>query len=157
SKWENVQELITVTSKFKNSPWKEALTAFLEEVALMAEIDQKQEEKDTVTLMTLHSAKGLEFDNVFFVGLEEGILPHSRSLIDPGELAEEIRLAYVGLTRARKRLFLICAKSRMSFGNRQLQTPSRVLKVLPKECVEFQGLPLLEQNDGEIVVEEMEF
>ena len=157
SKWENVQELITVTSKFKNLPWKEALTAFLEEVALMAEIDQKQEEKDTVTLMTLHSAKGLEFDNVFFVGLEEGILPHSRSLIDPGELAEEIRLAYVGLTRARKRLFLICAKSRMSFGNRQLQTPSRVLKVLPKECVEFQGLPLLEQNDGEIVVEEMEF
>lgn len=155
SKWENVQELITVTGKFKNLSWKEAITAFLEEVALMAEIDQKQEEKDAVTLMTLHSAKGLEFDNVFFVGLEEGILPHSRSLVDPRELAEEIRLAYVGLTRARKRLFLICARSRMSFGNRQSQTPSRVLKTLPKECVEFQGLSFFDQSDGEIIIEEV--
>jgi len=107
--------------------------------------------------MTLHSAKGLEFDNVFFVGLEEGILPHSRSLLEPKELSEEIRLAYVGLTRARKRLFLVYAQYRMSFGNRQMQMPSRVLKALPKENVEFQGPPLFDESQGEIVVEEMDF
>src|SRR6185503_20846162 len=103
----NVQELINVAHKFRNLPWREALQEFLEEVALIAEIDSKDESKDAVTLMTLHSAKGLEFDNVFFVGLEEGILPHSRSLMDPSELSEEVRLAYVGITRARKELYLI--------------------------------------------------
>ncbi len=157
SRWENVQELFSVTNKFKNEPWKKAAESFLEEVALMAQIDEKKDNQDTVTLMTLHSAKGLEFDNVFFVGLEEGILPHSRSLLDPKELSEEVRLAYVGLTRARKRLFLIYAQHRMSFGNRQMQTPSRILKVLPKDKVEFQGSPQFNDDNSGILVEEMEF
>lgn len=137
SRWENLEELLVVAEKFKNLNWREALTEFLEEVALLSEIDQKNEEKDAVTLMTLHSAKGLEFDTVFFVGLEEGILPHSRSLTEPKELAEEIRLAYVGLTRARKNLFLVFAKSRTSFGARRLQSPSRILKAMPKERLRF--------------------
>ncbi|MCL5775348.1 MAG: UvrD-helicase domain-containing protein [Patescibacteria group bacterium] len=160
SRWENLEELLTVAQKFRNLNWPEALTEFLQEVALLSEIDQKNEEKDAVTLMTLHSAKGLEFDTVFFVGLEEGILPHSRSLVEPKDLAEEVRLAYVGLTRARKNLFLIFARSRMSFGSRQLQTPSRILKAMPRERLQFvSGAERIFESDGEdgIVVEEMEF
>ncbi len=140
SRWENAEELINVAHKFGNLGWREALQEFLEEVALISEIDQKDESKDAVTLMTLHSAKGLEFDNVFFVGLEEGILPHSRSLIDPAELSEEVRLAYVGLTRARKRLFLVYTHNRRGFGNVQINQPSRILKVLPKGVVEYRGM-----------------
>lgn len=140
SRFENVEELFSVAMKFGKLPWKQALQEFLEEVALLAEIDQKDETKDVVTMMTLHSAKGLEFDNVFFVGLEEGILPHSRSLINPDELSEEIRLAYVGLTRARKRLFLIYTQSRRVFGNVQINQPSRILRVLPKEKMLLKGM-----------------
>lgn len=140
SRWENALELVNVAHKFGNSSWRQALQEFLEEVALIAEIDQKDESKDAVTLMTLHSAKGLEFDNVFFVGLEEGILPHSRSLIDPAELSEEVRLAYVGLTRARKRLFLVYTHNRRVFGNVQINQPSRILKVLPQGVVDYRGM-----------------
>jgi len=160
SRWENLEELLTVSQKFKNLNWPEALTEFLQEVALLSEIDQKNEEKDAITLMTLHSAKGLEFDTVFFVGLEEGILPHSRSLVEPKDLAEEVRLAYVGLTRARKNLFLVFAKSRMSFGNRQIQTPSRILKALPQDRLSFvSGAERIFEGASEdgIVVEEMDF
>ncbi len=156
---ENVLELITVAFKFKHLPWREALTEFLEEVALISEIDQKDESKDAVIMMTLHSAKGLEFDNVFFVGLEEGILPHSRSLIEPDELAEEIRLAYVGLTRARKLLFLLYTQSRRVFGNLQISQPSRILRVLPKERLDLRG-PAKEhfnEIEGELTVERMEY
>lgn len=159
SRWENVEELFTVAAKFKNLPWKEAAQAMLEEVALLSEIDQKDDKKDAVTLMTLHSAKGLEFDNVFFVGLEEGILPHSRSLLEPAELAEEIRLAYVGLTRARKRLFLVCALNRRMFGSLQSTQPSRILKVIPKENLQILGAAenFLAGRDTELVVEELDF
>lgn len=155
SRWENVEELINVAHKFGNSSWREALQEFLEEVALIAEIDSKDESRDAVTLMTLHSAKGLEFDNVFFVGLEEGILPHSRSLIDPAELSEEIRLAYVGLTRARKRLFLVYTHSRRVFGNVQLSQPSRILKVLPQGVVDYLGLAKehFREEEGEVEYE----
>lgn len=160
SRWENVLELINVAHKFSNLPWKQALQEFLEEVALISELDSKDDTKDAVTLMTLHSAKGLEFDNVFFVGLEEGILPHSRSLIDPSELSEEVRLAYVGLTRARKRLFLVYTHSRRVFGNLQINQPSRILKVLPESAIQTKGLAkdfFKKQEDGELIVEEMEF
>ncbi len=159
SRWENVEELINVAHKFKNLPWRQALQEFLEEVALLAEIDQKDDARDVVTLMTLHSAKGLEFDNVFFVGLEEGILPHSRSLINPDELSEEVRLAYVGLTRARKRLYLVYTLNRRVFGNLQVNTPSRILKVLPKDKVEYKGLAKdhFKEDDGELVVEPMDY
>ncbi len=161
SRWENVEELWTVAAKFGNLPWREGAQALLEEVALLSEIDSKDEHQDSVTLMTLHSAKGLEFDNVFFVGLEEGILPHSRSLLDPKELAEEVRLAYVGLTRARKRLFLVYAQHRRIFGNVQAGRPSRILRVLPKENLQLLGaakeIYLNDAVDGGITVEEMEY
>lgn len=161
SRYENILELINVAHKFTNLGWKEALQEFLQEVALIAEIDQKDESRDAVTLMTLHSAKGLEFDNVFFVGLEEGILPHSRSLIDPSELSEEVRLAYVGLTRARKRLFLVYTHNRRVFGNLQINQPSRILKVLPKESLVLRGMAKDHfkqvEVDGDITVEEMDF
>jgi len=159
TRFENVEELINVAHKFRNLNWREALTEFLEEVALISELDSKDESKDAVTLMTLHSAKGLEFDNVFFVGLEEGILPHSRSLIDPAELSEEIRLAYVGLTRARKRLFLVYTHSRRVFGNLQINTPSRVLKALPKDKVDFRGMAKdhFREEEEEVAVEKLDF
>ncbi len=159
SRYENILELITVAHKFQNLPWREALNEFLQEVALIAEIDSKDESRDAVTLMTLHSAKGLEFDNVFFVGLEEGILPHSRSLIDPAELSEEVRLAYVGLTRARKRLFLVYTHSRRVFGNLQINTPSRILKVLPREKIDYRGMAKdhFKEDDGELTVEKFDF
>lgn len=159
SRWENVEELMTVAGKFKNLPWREAATSLLEEVALLSEIDQKDETKDAVTLMTLHSAKGLEFDNVFFVGLEEGILPHSRSLIETDQLSEEIRLAYVGLTRARKRLFLVYAATRRIYGDTRVSQASRILRVLPKEVLDLQRVPedFFAKEDGELTVEEMEY
>ncbi len=161
TRWENVEELMTVAAKFSHLPWREAATSLLEEVALLSEIDQKDETRDSVTLMTLHSAKGLEFDNVFFVGLEEGILPHSRSLLDPSEMAEEIRLAYVGLTRARKRLFLVYAASRRLYGDFRVSQPSRILKVLPKAAVHAinvsKSFLAEDQVAGELVVEELDF
>lgn len=130
ARWENVKELLTVATQYDSVPWQEGLQGFLEEVALFTEIDTVEDEKDAVTFMTLHSAKGLEFDTVFFIGLEEGVLPHSRSLLDPGELAEEIRLAYVGVTRARKKLYLTHARMRTIFGSRQNGVPSRILQAL---------------------------
>lgn len=142
ARWENVEELFTVAEKFNGRPWREGLESFLEEVALITEIDEAQEEKDLVTLMTLHSAKGLEFDTVFLVGLEEGILPHSRSLLNPAELSEEVRLAYVGLTRARQHLFLTFARRRHGFGSLQHNIPSRILRALPEEQIEYRGSDL---------------
>lgn len=136
---ENVRELASVTAKFDNMPWQEGVQEFLEEVALITDIDTVENEKDSVTLMTLHAAKGLEFDVVFFIGLEEGLLPHAQTLMDPKELAEEIRLAYVGLTRARTQLFLLYAQSRQMYGSFQSNPPSRVLKALPLKAVSLRG------------------
>lgn len=164
ARWENVEELFNVTEKFSNMPWQEALESFLEEVSLIAEIDEKADDRDAVTLMTLHSAKGLEFDTVFLIGLEEGILPHSRSLLEPKELSEEIRLAYVGLTRARQNLFLTYAKRRHSFGNYQYNAPSRILRALPKEHIVYKGSGLddggdltYEKDGSESEVEKLDF
>jgi DNA helicase II / ATP-dependent DNA helicase PcrA len=136
---ENVKELASVTAKFDHVPWQEGVVDFLEEVALITDIDNIENEKDCVTLMTLHAAKGLEFDVVFFIGLEEGLLPHSNTLMDPKDLAEEIRLAYVGLTRARKQLFLLYAQSRQMYGSFQSNPPSRVLRALPPEAITLRG------------------
>jgi DNA helicase II / ATP-dependent DNA helicase PcrA len=149
ARWENVQELLTVAEKFSGKPWAEGLEQFLEEVSLLTEIDELNETTDTVTLMTLHSAKGLEFDTVFLVGLEEGILPHSRSLLNPSELSEEVRLAYVGLTRARKNLFLTYANTRRAFGSLQFNSPSRILRALPKDKIIHHGNSLdLDYDSG---------
>ena len=113
----------------------QSLAAFLETVALVADIDNYQAESDAVVMMTLHSAKGLEFPVVFLVGLEEGIFPHSRSLLENSELEEERRLCYVGVTRARQQLYITHAGMRVVYGNYQTAIPSRFLLELPKEAV----------------------
>lgn len=135
-RWENVQELFNVATSFRKSPWKEGLEKFLEEVALMTSADEVDLDSPKVTLMTLHQAKGLEFDTVFLVGLEEGILPHARSILDPKDIAEEVRLMYVGVTRARKNLYLVHAQTRRQYGSRNMSVKSRILKAVPEELFE---------------------
>lgn len=155
---ENMKELFNVAVKFENLPWQEGLTQFLEEVSLITDLDSVDDDKEAVTLMTLHSAKGLEYDTVFLVGLEEGLLPHSQSLLDPTQLAEEIRLAYVGLTRARKQLYLLYARTRRVFGSVQANSPSRILRVLPKEALNIHApSSAFIQSDRGISYEPMDF
>jgi DNA helicase-2/ATP-dependent DNA helicase PcrA len=113
-----------------------SLQAFLDSVALIADIDTLAEGKGTVTLMTLHSAKGLEFPVVFMTGMEEGVFPHTRSLSEDAELEEERRLCYVGMTRAEQRLFLTSAMSRRLYNSDSYNLPSRFLDELPEKLVE---------------------
>jgi DNA helicase II / ATP-dependent DNA helicase PcrA len=136
-RWENIQELFNVAAGFSKLPWKEGLIKFLEEVALMTSVDELDLNSPKVTLMTLHQAKGLEFDIVFLVGMEEGILPHARSMMDPKDIAEEVRLTYVGVTRAKKQLFMLCAQTRKQFGSRNVSLPSRFLKAIPKDLLDI--------------------
>jgi ATP-dependent DNA helicase UvrD/PcrA len=126
-RWENVEELIAVAREFDALP----LERFLEEVALVSDQDTLSESADAPTLLTLHAAKGLEFPVVFIIGLDEGVLPHQRSLDDPEALAEERRLCYVGITRAKDRLFLVRAFRRSSYGAGGVCDPSRFLRDLP--------------------------
>jgi DNA helicase-2/ATP-dependent DNA helicase PcrA len=121
---------------------KDALAAFLEEVALVADVDNYQENADTVVLMTLHSAKGLEFNRVFIVGFEENLFPSGRSSLsaDPDDLEEERRLCYVGFTRARQVLTVSHTVTRMLYGQTQNNAPSRFLKEVPKEYIETVSL-----------------
>ncbi len=113
--------------------------AFLESISLVTDLDENDPEQSSLTLMTLHSAKGLEFPVVFLIGLEDGVFPHVRSLGDPDELEEERRLCYVGLTRAEERLYLCHAWSRMMFGATDYRPPSRFLEEIPESLVEFNG------------------
>jgi DNA helicase II / ATP-dependent DNA helicase PcrA len=134
-RYENVRELFTVAEKFKGEKKTDALNMFLEEVALVSSTDDIKSSSGSVHLMTLHSAKGLEFDTVFIAGLEEGLFPHSRSLLDQSELEEERRLAYVGITRAKKRVHLLWATTRNIFGSVRVNVASRFLEDIPKNLV----------------------
>ncbi len=127
---DNVSELIGFAREFDTPD------AFLEQVALVSDTDELDRDDSKVVLMTLHSAKGLEFPVVFLIGLEDGVFPHQRSLTEPDELEEERRLAYVGITRARERLYLSHAWSRQLFGATQYNPPSRFLEEIPAELVE---------------------
>ncbi len=135
---ENLNELISKATEFEEHSERADLSAFLEEVALVAEIDNYSEDDDTVVLMTLHSSKGLEFPTVFIAGFEEGIFPSYRSILDPSPVAveEERRLCYVGITRAKKKLYITCAKTRMQHGQYISNAPSRFIKELPKKFIE---------------------
>jgi len=135
---ENVDELIAAAAVYAESHEDGSLAAFLEEIALVADIDSLDRSKGQITLMTLHNAKGLEFDCVFIAGLEDGLVPHYNSLDTIEELEEERRLFYVGMTRARKRLFLSYAKMRRRMGMIEGGTPSRFLYELPPECLDGQ-------------------
>jgi DNA helicase-2/ATP-dependent DNA helicase PcrA len=133
---ENLKELVGVAQEFERQNPEGRLTDFLEQVALVTEQDEYDEGEAAVTLMTLHNAKGLEFDVVFMVGMEDGVFPHYRSMGDAGELEEERRLAYVGITRARRRLYLTHAWSRSLFGGSNYNPPSRFLNEIPSHLVE---------------------
>ncbi|WP_310550685.1 DNA helicase PcrA [Paenibacillus glufosinatiresistens] len=140
SRLENIDEFLSVTMEFERNNEDKSLVAFLTDLALIADIDSMNEEDDergdAVVLMTMHSAKGLEFPNVFIIGLEEGVFPHSRAFQDNEELEEERRLAYVGITRAEKQLFLTCARMRTLFGRTTANPPSRFLEEIPEELKE---------------------
>jgi DNA helicase-2/ATP-dependent DNA helicase PcrA len=146
---ENVRELLTVAKKYdeyENDPAStredsstrggEGLKLFLEEVALVSDTDNIDQNKDAVHLMTLHSAKGLEFRTVFIAGLEEGLMPHSRSMIDEREMEEERRLMYVGITRAKEKVYLLFTMERNIFGSTQVNAPSRFLDDIPEHLIE---------------------
>jgi len=132
---ENVAELISVASKYDKLTPGMSLNIFLEEVSLISDIDTLDDKDNSVTLMTLHMAKGLEFPQVFICGLEDGMLPHSRSLLSPQELEEERRLFYVGVTRAMDKLHLLHAKNRMFYGETRDTIPSQFLDDIPQELI----------------------
>ncbi|MBM3946399.1 MAG: DNA helicase UvrD, partial [SAR202 cluster bacterium] len=134
-RWDNVQELRALASEFADAPSPEGLVAFLERVALVSDTDNLDEAKDGLTLITLHQAKGLEFRAVFLTGLEEGLLPHVRSMDDPAQLEEERRLCYVGMTRAEERLYLTRAFRRHTAGGSMAGMPSRFLKDIPASAL----------------------
>jgi len=134
-RWRNIMELRSVAQEYAGAEATDALSAFLEEVALVSDVDDLTEESDAVTLLTLHAAKGLEFATVFMVGMEEGILPHSRSLEEPEGMEEERRLCYVGITRAKRRLYLTYAFRRTIYGSQSLTEPSRFLADIPDNLV----------------------
>jgi len=134
---ENLQELAGVAAELMAREPDAGLTEFLESVSLIGEQDEYEEDDSTVTLMTLHIAKGLEFPVVFIVGMEDGIFPHYRSMTDTAALEEERRLAYVGITRARERLYLCHAWSRTLFGQTQYNPPSRFLGEIPDDLLEL--------------------
>jgi len=135
---ENIKELKSVAASFPK------INDFLENIALvqqeysLQEKNKKKENQEGVRLMTLHSSKGLEFQVVFLVGFEEGILPHSRCFVNPEEIEEERRLCYVGITRAKDYLFITYATQRLYFGKSSLNEPSRFLADIPAELVEFE-------------------
>jgi DNA helicase-2/ATP-dependent DNA helicase PcrA len=130
-RWDTVMELRTVAEQFRDVPPPDGLAAFLEGVALISDVDSMEEGTPAVTLITLHQAKGLEFPVVFMVGLEEGLLPHFRSLDDPAQMEEERRLAYVGITRGKKMVYLVRALRRTLMGRTTANPPSRFLTDIP--------------------------
>lgn len=135
---ENINELKSTMAKYAENESEPSLSGFLEEISLYTDIDEMNPEDDAVSLMTIHSAKGLEFNNVFVVGMEENIFPSSRSLSE-ADIEEERRLCYVAITRARRRLTLSHAGKRMLFGNTSFNPPSRFLGELPRECITKAG------------------
>src|SRR5690606_32815329 len=136
SREENLRELQSVAREFVERTPDATLPEFLEPVTLVSEQDALDEHEGSVTPMTLHNAKGLEFPVVFLVGMEDGVFPHVRSLTDAAELEEERRLAYVGITRAQDRLYLTHADHRMLWGGSSYNPPSRFLREIPVELVE---------------------
>ncbi len=134
-RWDNLLELRTVAESYNELPPAEALAALLEGVALVSDVDELEETPDRVTLITLHQAKGLEFGVVFIVGVEEGLLPHFKSLDDAVQMEEERRLCYVGITRAKRKLYLVHAFRRSLMGRSSPNKPSRFLNDIPKHLL----------------------
>jgi DNA helicase-2/ATP-dependent DNA helicase PcrA len=148
-RWENIMELRSVASEYDDLNPEESLAMFLEKISLISDIDELDEKAEAVTLITLHQAKGLEFPVVFIVGLEEGILPHRKSFDNPEEMEEERRLCYVGVTRAKERLYLLRSYRRSLFGSSTANPPSRFLQdisshlIITKELWEESSTPVV--------------
>ena len=139
SRIENIEEFLTVAQEFEDEEVDNDLASFLEGITLSSDIDGMEEEEDSITLMTLHSAKGLEFPTVFLVGMEEGIFPGYKSIIDESEIEEERRLFYVGITRAKRFLYLTCSKHRTIFGSTSYNSVSRFVEEIPVELLDNQS------------------
>jgi DNA helicase-2/ATP-dependent DNA helicase PcrA len=139
TRWQNVMELLSVTKKYDKLAPLESLTSFLEEVALVSEVDKLENIQEALTLMTLHLCKGLEFRSVSIVGCEEGLLPHSSANFDRNQMEEERRLLYVGMTRAKEFLNVFHAQSRTLWGNTQSNARSRFLDDIPLSVLEVKS------------------
>ena len=133
---ENLEEFLTVAMEFEEEEAENNLSNFLESITLVSDVDELEETEEAVTLMTLHSAKGLEFPVVFLVGMEEGIFPSYRSIGEPKELEEERRLFYVGITRAKNHLYITCAKHRTIFGSTSCNKISRFIEEIPENLID---------------------
>ena len=132
----NLQELVNVAEEFQPEDENDKLSEFLQQVALVSDLDSMSEESNNVTLMTLHSAKGLEFPVVFIAGMDEGIFPSQRTLQIPAEIEEERRLMYVGITRAKEKLYLVSSKRRQTWGEYRYYNPSRFIEEIPHNLIE---------------------
>ena len=152
---ENLEEFKSITKNFEENNGIISLDEFLMEISLVSDIEEHKNNTDVVTLMTIHSAKGLEFDHVFIIGLEEGLFPHNNSLDSSDDLEEERRLCYVAVTRAKKTLTLVNARRRMLYGNTNSNPPSRFISEIdpkyldidtPEEISKFNKDDMIDKN-----------
>ena len=144
---DNLEEFKSITKTFEDRTGSVNLEDLLEEISLMADMsDYKSTDEDVVTLMTMHSAKGLEFKVVFLIGMEDGIFPHQNSFLEPGGLEEERRLCYVGITRAKERLYISNAKRRMLYGKDVMNQPSRFIKEIDKDLLDVENENLIPEE-----------
>ncbi len=143
---ENLEEFKSITKAFEEREGLISLEDFLYEVSLVSDVAEYKEDNNRVSLMTTHAVKGLEFDNVFVVGLEESIFPHINSLMESSEVEEERRLCYVAITRAREKLYLVNARRRILFGNDQINPPSRFISEINKELIEIKHKEIKEEK-----------
>ena len=143
---DNLEEFKSITKTFEERTGSVSLEDFLEEISLIADVTEHKEDSDVVTLMTIHSAKGLEFEVVFLIGMEDGIFPHQNSFTEDGGLEEERRLCYVGVTRAKEKLYISNAKRRMLYGKDVINPPSRFIKEIPDELLEIQNQNMFEEE-----------
>lgn len=138
ARWQNIEELINVGTEYDKLPAPNGLKEFLEKTALLSDADEVQNNKEVVHLMTLHTAKGLEFPIIFIIGCEEGILPHTRSLLNPLDIEEERRLFYVGITRSKIHLHLVVSQRRTNWGSKEANAPSRFLSEIPEHLINYE-------------------
>lgn len=146
AKIENLDEFKSITKNFEERYGIISLEDFLAEISLVSDVEEHKDNNEVVTLMTIHSAKGLEFKYVFVIGMEEGVFPHSRSLFDSGELEEERRLCYVAITRAKEKLWLLSAKRRTLYGLDNMNPVSRFVKEISEEYLDMQDLDIMGSN-----------
>lgn len=160
SRLENLEEFKSITKNFENTYGIVSLSEFLDEISLVSDMEEHKNQTDVVTLMTVHSAKGLEFDNVFIVGLEEGIFPHTMCLYSDSEVEEERRLCYVAITRARKKLSIINTKKRLLYGQDQYNPPSRFISEISDKYLDKEEIKLnlfnKKQNINRINIDDTE-